>query len=36
MLSVVFVVLPGTFAFLLWGAYRKRRNYSPPEGSERW
>ena len=36
MLSVVLFVLPGTFAFLIWNAYRKGRDYEPPPGSERW
>ena len=36
MLSVVLLVLPGTFALLLWNAYRKGKDYRPPEGRQRW
>ena len=36
MLSVVLVVIPGTFGLLMWNAYRKRKDYEPPKGAERW
>ena len=36
MLGVVFLVLPGMFALLLWNAHRKGKTYVPPEGRERW
>ena len=36
MLSVVLILIPGTFAFLFWHAYRKGKDYVPPEGAERW
>jgi len=36
MLGVVMFVLPGMFAFLLWNAHRKGKDYVPPGDRERW